>query len=166
VTLLVSRPAQVLYQTATVIDRGPIESPWVKALLANGEECFVYSDSDNTIPAKMLDVGATLFVSTPRECRQPGPTKWTTNFMDIIFQTEETREYIESLSAKNKDTFRHVSFELKAKSKKPSVSVPYSLSRYEFIKKITAEKQFEGIRANSDAVAYIIDTCIAAGLLS
>lgn len=161
-TLLVSRPAQVSYQTATVIDRGPIECPWVKALLSNGEECFVYSDTDNTIPAKRLDIGVTLYVSVPRECRKPGSTKWTTNFMDIYFQPEDTRKYIDSLLAKDKDT---TDFESKTKSKKPSVSVPYSLSRYEFIKKITEEKQFEGRCANSDAVAYIIDTCIAAGLL-
>ena len=167
-TLLVSRPAQVSYQTATVIDRGPIESPWVKALLANGEECFVYPDTDNTIPAKMLDIGTTLYVSIPRECRQPGPTKWTTNFMNIIFQTETLQQYIKSLLVQDKCTVGHTSIKSQTKARKPRkpvVSVPYCLNRHEFIEKIVEEKYFDGKYARSNAVAYIIDTCIASGLL-
>ena len=148
-----------------VIDRGPRQFPWIKVAAPNGEECFAFPDTDNTIPAKMLDIGTTLYVETPRECRREGRTKWTTNFCHIMFQPQNIQDHVKSLlSDSNVDeSFCH-SKALK-KVKKSNVSVPYSLNRYEFIEKVVQEKHFDGKYARSNATAYIIDTCIASGLL-
>ena len=164
-TLLVQPSIPMPYLKVTVIDRGPSEYDWIKVAAPNGEECFAYPDTDNTIPAKMLDIGTTLYVSTPRECKKPGSTKWTTNFCHIMFQPENIQEYIKSLlneSTIDNSTWTDNSLK---KIKKSNVSVPYSLSRYEFIEKVVQEKHFDGKYARSNATAYIIDTCIASGLL-
>jgi len=164
-TLLVQPSIPMASLKVIVIDRGPSKYDWIKVVLPNGEECFAYPDTDKTIPAKMLDIGTAIYAEAPRECKKEGRTKWTTNLCHTMFQPQHIQDYVKSLlDDSNVDEFSYPDKSLK-KSKKSNVSVPYSLSRYEFIEKVVQEKHFDGKYARSNATAYIIDTCIASGLL-
>jgi len=160
-TLLVPPSETSRYLTATVIDRGPDNYEWIKAQLPNGEECFVFPDSERTVSVKELPPGVQFNISACRECRNPGATKWTTNALHINLQSEFIKKVCRDLVG---DGFaqQHVGpLATKSRKEKPSVSVPYAQARYEFIQKVVDQKGFDGKYARSQAVAYIVDTCMA-----
>lgn len=156
-TLFVQPQSGGRYLMATVLDRGPDNYDWVKVQLANGEEAFCYPDTDFTVDVKSLEPGTEIAISTPRPCQKPGSTKWTcnalhANLQPLAFETPKAEQVVVACAASEKRS-------------KPSASVPYSLARYQFIEKVIKEKGLEGKYAKSEAVGYIIDTCMAAGVL-
>jgi hypothetical protein len=168
-TLFVQPQESNSYLMATVLDRGPDCYDWIKVQLPNGDEAFCYSDTDLTINIKSLQPGTRIAISAPRPCNKPGTTKWTCNSLHINLQSPEIFKYHQ-----NQDTFDEDpdNFELCApvkesskKRSKPSASVPYSLARYQFIEKVIQQKGFEGKYAKSEAVGYIVDSCMTSGVL-
>lgn len=160
-TLLIHPAETNRYLTATVIDRGPEDYEWIKAQLPNGEECFVFPDTEKTVPVKDLSPGIQFNIQSLRECRNPGATKWTTNALHVNLQPESVKEFTRDLVA---GSFKRqpVAFSAtKLRKDRPTVSVPYSQARYEFIQKVIDQKRFDGKYARSQAVAYIVDTCMA-----
>lgn len=160
-TLLIHPAETNCYLTATVIDRGPEGYEWIKAQLTNGEECFVYPDTEKTVSVKDLSPGIQLNIQSLRECRTPGATKWTTNALHVNLQTESIKEFIRDSVVDSLKRQPTTFSSTKIRKDKPSVSVPYSQARYEFIQKVIDQKRFDGKYARSQAVAYIVDTCMA-----
>lgn len=149
------------YIMATVLDRGPDNYEWIKVQLPNGEEAFCYPDTDLSFDIKSIDPGHGIAISTPRPCKQPGATKWTCNALHLNLQT------FDAVPSKQSQTF-NLSSPITLKNKKrskPTVSVPFSKARYEFIEKVIQEKGFEGKYAKGEAVGYIVDTCMTSGLV-
>lgn len=157
-TLFVQPQAGNRYLMATVLDRGPDNYDWVKVQLANGEEAFCYSDTDFTVDVKSIEPGTEVAISTPRPCHKPGSTKWTCNILHANLQPAQLNQVTRSIKTEQEIFATE-------KRSKPSASVPYSLARYQFIEKVIKEKGLEGKYAKSEAVGYIIDTCMAAGVL-
>jgi len=159
-TLFVQPPSGNRYLVATVLDRGPDTYEWIKVQLSNGEEAFCYPDTDNTVDIKALEPGLQIAISTPRPCQKPGTTKWTCNALHINLQPIDEED---PFTYKPEVTPRLTA--AAKKRTKPSASVPYSLARYQFIEQIIEKKGFEGKYARSEAVGYIIDTCMAQGVI-
>jgi len=151
------------YIMAIVLDRGPDNYEWIKVQLPNGEEAFCYPDTDFSFEIKSIQPGNQIAISTPRPCNKPGTTKWTCNALHINLQPFDAFPSREPQSA-NCNLLSLVTGENK-KRRKPSFCVPFNTARYEFIEKVVQKKGFEGKYANSQAVGYIIDTCMASGLV-
>lgn len=145
---------------AVIIDRGPAGYEWVKARLANGEECFLYGDTEQTVKPKSLPVATILNVQQPRQCTNPGPTKWTTNALAFEMQSNEFKEHQSSLP-------EHLPPEIPVKTEKRKVQLTarYSISRERKINEIIGAHGMSGKYATADAVAHAIDLCIANNLV-
>ena len=88
---------QVKFQKAKMISKGDPNQRWVKAILPNGEECFLFSDDEGTVPVKSYPVGTVFSIRTPRPCRNPGATRWTTQVLNEAFQPPQLKALEECL---------------------------------------------------------------------
>jgi hypothetical protein len=145
---------------AVIIDRGPAGYEWVKARLANGDECFLYSDTEQTVKPKSLPIATILNVQQPRQCTNPGPTKWTTNALALEMQSDEFKDQ-QSFSA---DRLMPV-HPVKQEKRKAQLTARYSVSRERKINEIISAHGMSGKYATADAVAHAIDLCIANNLV-
>jgi hypothetical protein len=151
------------YITATVLDRGPENYEWIKVQLPNGDEAFCYPDTDLSFDIKVIDPANQIAISMPRPCNKPGTTKWTCNALHINLQPFDSASLRQGQSF-NFDLSTPIVSEKKKRSK-PTALVPYSPARYEFIEKVIQQKGFQGKYSKSEAVGYIIDTCMISGLV-
>jgi hypothetical protein len=83
---------QIKFQKAKMISKGDPNQRWVKAILSNGEECFLFPDDTNTVKVKNYNIGTVFNVESRRPCRNPGVTKWTTNALHISLQVEQLKQ--------------------------------------------------------------------------
>lgn len=141
---------------AVILDHGPDSYDWVRARLATGEDCFLYPDSARTVPVKQLDIGTIVEVQQPRNCTNPGPTKWATTALALKMQDIALQRIMAPIEPKHDKT---------TAIKKISLSCRYSVSRHKHVEKIIDEHGFEGRYAVCDAVARCIDLCIENNLL-
>lgn len=144
---------------AVIIDRGPACYEWVRASLANGEECFLYADSEQTVKPKDLPIATILKVQQPRACTNPGPTKWTTNALAFELQNQ-------NFNVEQQKLHENVATEslVKKEKRKAQLTARYSISRERKINEIIDHHGMSGKYATSDAVAHAIDLCIANNL--
>ena len=82
---------QIKFQKAKIISKGDPNQRWVKAIFSNGEECFLFPDDENTVQVKNYPVGTVFAIRTPRPCRNPGATKWTTQVLNEAFQLPQLK---------------------------------------------------------------------------
>jgi hypothetical protein len=82
---------QIKFQKAKMISKGDPNQRWVKAILPNGEECFLFPDDENTVQVKNYPVGTVFAIRTPRPCRNPGATRWTTQVLNETFQLPQLK---------------------------------------------------------------------------
>lgn len=145
---------------AVIIDRGPSSYEWVRARLANGEECFLYADSEQTVKPKELPIATILNVQQPRTCTNPGPTKWTTNALAFEMQSSDFK-------AEQQRPDESVVLEpvIKTEKRKVQLTARYSISRERKINEIIDRHGMTGKYATADAVAHAIDLCIENNLV-
>jgi hypothetical protein len=144
---------------AKVLDRGPESYGWIKVLLPNGEEAFCHSDTEGTVPVKHLVVGSDLAVGQLRTATKPGPTKYVCNALHINLQPSDLAFRNNPYASDEDFQFSPAPSALKA-ARKPSVTVQWSLARYEFIRQVAKSQGLSGKYALSQAAAYIVDTCM------
>jgi hypothetical protein len=172
-TLLIEPANSNQYLTATVIDRGPSDQEWIKVQLPNGDECFAYPDTDETIDSKQIEPGLAVAISTPRPCRKPGSTKWTTNLLHVNLQTNHAKlykiaqqDFSSEVSAPTCDDEVNSIHSTKVREvKRPSLCATYTILRDQYIDKVATAYGFSGRYARGHALGHVIDTCMASGLL-
>jgi hypothetical protein len=160
VTLFVQPQGGNRYLMATILDRGPDAYEWIKVQLPNGDEAFCYPDTDLTVDIKSLQPGTQIAISTPRACNKPGTTRWTCNALHANLQPDAVNN-----TSSFKLTPAAVSVTGKERKSTPSITVRYSKARYAFIYEVMEREGFEGKYGKSDAVAFIVDKCMQAGIL-
>jgi hypothetical protein len=163
-TLLVKPTSGLPYLVATVLDRGPSGFDWIKAQLPNGDECFVYPDTDKTIPVKEITPGVGIAVANPRPCKTKGTTKHTTNALHINLQPQEVKDLIASMTSQP-DVDQYNGYQQLTKESKKSLTVRYSKMRHAYAEEIARKYGFSGRSGLTEALGHIVDTCMYAGLL-
>lgn len=76
---------------AKMISKGDPNQRWVKAILPNGEECFLFPDDENTVPVRRYPIGTVFSIRAPHPCRNPGATKWTAQVLNQEFQPPQLK---------------------------------------------------------------------------
>lgn len=164
---------QPKFQKAKMISKGDPNQRWVKAILANGEECFLFPDDENTVDPRNYNIGTVFAIRTPRPCRNPGATRWTAQVLNEAFQLPQLKalaehqpesdqsDAIDSTSeAENSasDFLANVS----SSSKTPKVRVAIAERHRRFID-YTAEKLGIdcGYKTRSKALEVILDRLFA-----
>ena len=163
-TLLVKPTGNLPYLVATVLDRGPSGFDWIKAQLSNGDECFVYPDTDKTIPVKEITPGVGIAIANPRPCKTKGTTKHTTNALHINLQPQEVKDLIASMTQQS-DADQNDSNPCLIRESKKSLTVRYSKMRHAYAEEIARKYGFSGRSGLTEALGHIVDTCMYSGLL-
>lgn len=163
-TLLIKPAGSLPYLVATIIDRGPGGFDWIKARLPNGEECFVYPDTDRTIPVKNLTPGLSIAIANPRPCKTKGTTKYTTNALHANLQSQEIKDLVSTDAFLDGPEEGDVNPSF-AKESKKTLTVRYSKMRHAYAEEVARKHGFSGRFALNEALGHIVDTCMYSGLL-
>lgn len=163
-TLLIKPAGSLPYLVATIIDRGPGGFDWIKARLPNGEECFVYPDTDRTIPVKNLTPGLSIAIANPRPCKTKGTTKYTTNALHANLQPQEIKDLVSADAFLDGPEEGDVNPSF-AKESKKTLTVRYSKMRHAYAEEVARKHGFSGRFALNEALGHIVDTCMYSGLL-
>ena len=164
---------QVKFQKAKMISKGDPSQRWVKAILPNGEECFLFPDDENTVQVKSYPVGTVFSIRTPRPCRNPGATRWTTQVLNEAFQLPQLKTLAECLPESDQsdpvssineaeNTASDLLANVSSDSKAPKVRVAIAEKHLKFIDMVANELKINsGYKTRSKALEVILDRLLA-----
>lgn len=146
---------------AIIIDYGSDAYEWVRAQFENGEECFLYGDAEGTVRPKELPIGTWLNCQHPRECINPGRTKWATTCLAFKLQSHDFQALYDPGLAVQTSSLEPI----KNKIYKRQLTARFSVLREKKIDQIIEFHGMSGKYATADAVAHCIDLCIEHNLI-
>jgi hypothetical protein len=166
-----TQASEFKFTRARIISKGDPNSKWVRAILPNGEETFLFPDDEETILPKNYSIGVFMFVENPRSCRNPGATKWTTKAMHECFQLPELKQL--EIIEQELPVFRPADYGLQAPApvateveqkpviekpkKRKSVTATFTPDQIMVLEQIAADQGLEGHYRLSDALKVLVD---------
>jgi len=164
---------QIKFQKAKMISKGDPNQRWVKAILPNGEECFLFPDDENTVQVKKYPVGTVFAIRTPRPCRNPGATRWTTQVLNEAFQLPQLKALAEhqpesdqldavDSTSEAENSARDFLANVSSSSKTPKVRVAVTDKHLKFIDVAARKLGIDcGYKTRSKALEVILDCLLS-----
>ena len=154
-----------------IISKGPAGAKWVRVIMANGEEAFLFPDDEETIVPANYRIGTTILHHEKHPCRNPGATKWRIKAAHECFQLPELKQL--EIIEQELPVFRPADYGLQAPApvateveqkpviekpkKRKSVTATFTPDQIMVLEQIAADQGLEGHYRLSDALKVLVD---------
>jgi len=154
-----------------IISKGPAGANWVRAIMANGEEAFLFPDDEETIIPANYRIGTAILHHEKHPCRNPGATKWRIKAAHECFQLPELKQL--EITDEELPVFRAADYGLQTSipeiaeakqkpvieklKKRKSVTATFTPDQIMVLEQIAADQGLEGHYRLSDALKILVD---------
>lgn len=122
-----------IFTSARIVARGPEGKNFVKAIVDDNSEIYLYNDDDNTVDVKEIPIGEDVEIRNVRFVDKPGQTKYNANAHHISNQSENIRAIFLSSTGKNSHLIRSKNSAKNPFRPSSVISVSKTKYRYEII---------------------------------
>ena len=122
-----------VFTSARIVARGPEGKSFVKAIVEDNSEIYLYNDDDNTVDVKKIPLGQVVQIRNLRFVEKLGPTKYNANAHHISNQSENVKAIFLTSTVKNSRSIRSKNSEKHPFRPSNVISVSKTKYRYETI---------------------------------